>query len=171
MSSELSETNIVAPSQCGLLSDAGENQSLQTSLRRPHFCSRQSQKSEAEGEIHPVLSPKGTDLQRESEDGSNATIPEKLKEIRAFGGPEILSSATQLSASIDAEECSTPRGEEHRISPSKYLVCPPPPLKKKPVSCKRRSKRSDANGDRQNFLLNPPDLHLFPENIRALFHS
>ncbi|KAH7301044.1 hypothetical protein KP509_23G009600 [Ceratopteris richardii] len=65
--------------------------------------------------------------------------------------------------------CITPTGKEHRIPESKYIECPPAPLKRRPAPMKRRGRHYQNNRRRVNGLLNPPDLQTGPESIRAIF--
>lgn len=82
-------------------------------------------------------------------------------------------SKAESEATAEEEElelCVTPTAKEQRIPESKNLVCPPPPIKKKATALKRRSRPYIENGHQPaNLLINPPDLHTFPECIRALF--
>lgn len=79
----------------------------------------------------------------------------------------------------EEEGCATPTAREQRIPQyNKELICPPAP-KKKPCASKRRRLfySADDHGaanyhigaERRPFFVDPPDLHNFPDCIRALF--
>ncbi|KAI5080191.1 hypothetical protein GOP47_0005670 [Adiantum capillus-veneris] len=73
----------------------------------------------------------------------------------------------------EESECVTPKAGEHRIPESKDLVCPPPPIKRKPTAFKRivstRHSACNVADNHATFLISPPDLHTYPDCIRALF--
>lgn len=89
----------------------------------------------------------------------------------------ICSSSCAWSCKIYSEEdlCVTPKAKEHQIPEAK--ACPPAPKKKVPAKRKRDYDHNQPpiilDGalvpNQRAYFVNPPDLHTFPDSIKALF--
>lgn len=89
----------------------------------------------------------------------------------------ISSSSCACSKIISEEDlCLTPKAIEHRIPEAK--ACPPAPKKKAPPKRKRDHNHNQLavtlhgaldSAHQRAYLVNPPDVHTFPDCIKALF--